>query len=74
MFLLITSLAGITYGVLAVFIFIWHMITRNVIRHAGVEIYPRCWVDNPLNRWWNTTTHHDLHHSAGTCNFGLYFT
>lgn len=74
LFLLITSLAGITYGVLAVFIFIWHMIIRNVIGHAGVEIYPRSWVDNPLTRWWNTTTHHDLHHSAGTYNFGLYFT
>ena len=24
--------------------------------------------------WWNTTTHHDLHHSAGNYNYGLYFT
>lgn len=74
LFLLMTSLAGITYAGLAMFIFIWHMIIRNVIGHAGVEIYPRGWVDNPVTGWWNTTTHHDLHHSSGNHNFGLYFT
>ena len=58
----------------AVFLFLWHMIFRNVIEHCGVEIFPRGWADNPLTGWWNTVTHHDLHHSAGTYNFGLYFT
>lgn len=24
--------------------------------------------------WWNTTTHHDLHHQRGRSNYGLYFT
>ena len=32
----------------------------------------RCW--NRWTGWWNTTTHHDLHHSSGNTNFGLYFT
>jgi len=39
-----------------------------------VELYPAGWVDNRWTRWWNTTTHHDLHHSSGNTNFGLYFT
>lgn len=74
LFLLLTSLAGITYAGLAMLVFIWHMIIRNVIGHAGVELYPRGWVDSPLTGWWTTTTHHDLHHSSGNYNFGFYFT
>ena len=74
LFLLATSLLGITYVGFAIFLFLWHMIIRNVIGHAGIEIYPRGWVDNRATRWWNTTTHHDLHHSSGNYNFGLYFT
>ena len=74
LFLLASSLAGITYAGLAMLVFLWHMIIRNVIGHAGIEIYPRGWADNPLTGWWNTTTHHDLHHSSGTWNYGLYFT
>jgi lathosterol oxidase len=73
-FLLAATTLGIEYMGFAVFIFLWHMIFRNVIGHAGVELYPAGWVDNKLLSWWNTTTHHDLHHSAGTYNFGLYFT
>ncbi|WP_081095363.1 sterol desaturase family protein [Erythrobacter donghaensis] len=72
--LLIVTTLGIEYHGLAMFLFLWHMIIRNVIGHCGVEIYPAGWVDNPLTGWWNTVTHHDLHHSAGTWNFGLYFT
>ncbi|MDB5704262.1 MAG: sterol desaturase, partial [Sphingomonas bacterium] len=29
---------------------------------------------SPLTGWLTTTTHHDLHHSEGRHNFGLYFT
>lgn len=72
-FLLAATTVGAEYMGFAVFIFLWHMIFRNVIGHAGVELYPAGWVDNTLLSWWNTTTHHDLHHSAGTYNFGLYF-
>lgn len=73
-YLLIATTIGLEYHGLAMFLFLWHMIIRNVIGHCGVEIYPAGWVDNPLTGWWNTVTHHDLHHSAGTYNFGLYFT
>jgi sterol desaturase/sphingolipid hydroxylase (fatty acid hydroxylase superfamily) len=71
--LLVTTL-GVEYHGFAMLLFMWHMIIRNVIGHCGVEIYPRGWVDNPWTGWWNTVTHHDLHHSAGTYSFGLYFT
>ncbi|QUL39183.1 sterol desaturase family protein [Erythrobacter sp. JK5] len=73
LFLLITSLMGVAYAGLAVFLFLWHMIIRNVMAHAGHELFPAGWVDNPLTDWISTTTHHDLHHSDRH-NFGFYFT
>lgn len=74
LFLLATSLMGIAYAGFAVFLFLWFMIIRNVMGHAGVELHPAGWVDTPWLDWINTTTHHDLHHSSGNYNFGLYFT
>lgn len=59
---------------LTVWLFVSHMIARNVIGHAGVELFPRWWLCVPILRWITTTTHHDLHHSHGGYNFGLYFT
>lgn len=59
---------------LTVLLFVTHMILRNVAGHAGVELFPSWWLDVPLLRWITTTTHHDLHHSHGGCNYGLYFT
>ena len=59
---------------LTVFLFMTHMIARNVIGHAGIELFPSWWLDVPLLRLVTTTTHHDLHHSHGGYNFGLYFT
>ena len=56
------------------FLFVTHMIVRNVIGHAGVELFPRWWLQAPLLRFVTTTTHHDLHHSQSAYNFGLYFT
>ncbi|BDI60701.1 sterol desaturase family protein [Qipengyuania nanhaisediminis] len=73
LFLLATSLAGLAFAGLAMFLFLWHMIIRNVMAHAGHEVFPAGWVDNPFTRWITTTTHHDLHHSQGH-NFGFYFT
>lgn len=59
---------------LTVFLFVTHMIVRNVVGHAGVELFPAWWLDVPILRAFTTTTHHDLHHSHGGYNFGLYFT
>ena len=74
LFLLATSTMGIAYAGWAMFFFLWHMIFRNVMAHAGVELFPAGWVDNKWTDWISTTTHHDLHHQAGNSNFGFYFT
>ncbi|MEM8726175.1 MAG: sterol desaturase family protein [Pseudomonadota bacterium] len=73
LFLIITSLFGIAYAGFAVLLFMWHQIIRNVMAHAGHELFPAGWVDSPLTNWIATTTHHDLHHSSGH-NYGFYFT
>jgi len=59
---------------LTAFLFVSHMIVRNVIGHAGVELFPGWWLKVPVLRLVTTTTHHDLHHSHAGYNFGLYFT
>lgn len=74
LFLLVASLMGVAYSVTAVLFFIWIQIIRNVMQHAGVELHPAGWVDSKWTDWISTTTHHDLHHSSGTYNFGFYFT
>ncbi|MFK7733581.1 MAG: sterol desaturase family protein [Pseudomonadales bacterium] len=72
-FLPIFALLMPMHGITA-FIFTSHMIIRNVLGHAGVEIYPRWWATHPLTRWITSTTHHDLHHAEFKHNYGLYFT
>lgn len=72
-FLLVTSQLGIAYAGLAILAFVWHQMIRNVMAHAGSELFPAGWVDNPWTDWISTTTHHDLHHSSGH-NYGFYFT
>lgn len=73
LFLLVTSQFGISYAGYAILFFLWHQIIRNVMAHAGSELFPAGWVDNPWTDWISTTTHHDLHHSD-RANFGFYFT
>jgi len=62
-----------TTGVVA-FLFTSHMIVRNVIGHAGIELFPKQWLHWPILRAMTTTTHHDLHHAEYRWNYGLYFT
>jgi lathosterol oxidase len=57
-----------------IFVFLTHMIVRNVVGHAGVELAPRRWLAGWWGRWLTTTLHHDMHHAYGRCNYGLYFT
>ena len=57
-----------------IFVFLTHMIVRNVLGHAGVELMPRAWLAGWWGRWFTTTLHHDMHHASGHCNYGLYFT
>lgn len=55
-------------------LFILMLMTINaVFNHAGWEIYPKRWIDG----WWGrhiiTASHHNLHHTKFTGNYGLYF-
>ena len=45
----------------------------NIYGHSGYELMPRWWVANPLSKYFNTSTHHNLHHKEFKYNFGLYF-
>lgn len=54
-------------------IFMTHMIARNVIGHAGYELFPAAKSGRPMFDWLTTVTHHDLHHSQAGWNYGLYF-
>lgn len=58
----------------AIFVFLVHMIVRNVLGHAGVDLMPRAWLAGWWGRWFTTTLHHDMHHADGRFNRGLYFT
>ena len=51
-----------------------HMIARNVIGHSGFELFPRGTARHRVFGWLTTNTHHDLHHSDDSVNYGLYFT
>lgn len=71
--LIMLSLVTPLYG-LAVFIFLGHQIARNVIGHSGFELAWPGFTRSRWTGWLTTTTHHDLHHTEGGSNFGLYFT
>jgi len=58
----------------AVFIFVTHMILRNALGHCGIEVFPIRASGKPMFGWLTSVTHHDLHHSHGRWNMGLYFT
>lgn len=53
----------------------WQLILLlfNIYDHLGFEIMPRFWVTNPVTKYINTPTHHNMHHSKFNYNFGLYF-
>ncbi len=74
LFLFIASLFGVAFIESVIFASLAWMIVRNVMGHAGIELHPAGWVDSKWLDWMITTTHHDLHHSEGNYNFGLYFT
>ncbi len=58
-------------GVIAFFAL--YSFTFNVIGHLGFEVYPKGFVNHPFFKWFNTSTHHNMHHKNGNGNFGLYF-
>ena len=60
--------------VAVIYLFMLHMIVRNVIGHSGFELFPRSTPGHPVLGVLTTNTHHDLHHSSRGYNYGLYFT
>lgn len=59
---------------LAIFAWMIFMIVKNVIGHAGFELYPRGFAASAFTGWNTTVTHHELHHRHLRGNYGLYFT
>lgn len=60
--------------VTVIYLFMLHMIVRNVIGHSGFELFPRGVPAHAVLGFLTTNTHHDLHHSSRGFNYGLYFT
>jgi sterol desaturase/sphingolipid hydroxylase (fatty acid hydroxylase superfamily) len=50
-----------------------YMFMHGVVAHSGYEFYPRGWTQHPLLRWFNTSTHHNMHHRHVGCNYGNWF-
>ncbi|WP_326525323.1 sterol desaturase family protein [Sphingomonas sp.] len=49
------------------------MTVMGVTNHMGWEIWPRFMWRGPLGAWLITASHHQRHHDAYGCNYGLYF-
>lgn len=58
----------IVLGLFGLFSFVF-----NVIGHLGFEVFPKGTTRHPIGKWFNTSTHHNMHHKNGNGNFGLYF-
>ena len=73
--------AGVIYAIvflipshpLALLQFMAWMTLFNVLGHVGYEFFPRWVTRNPLGRWLNTSTSHNLHHSEFHGHYTLYF-
>lgn len=71
------------FAIIAVFVLPIHPITlllvnffqmsMNVMGHSGHELLPKWFIRHPLFKWFNTSTHHHMHHRFNHHNFGLYF-
>jgi sterol desaturase/sphingolipid hydroxylase (fatty acid hydroxylase superfamily) len=59
---------------LTLLVFGIHQILRNALGHSGYELFPRGASHSRALGWLTMTTHHDLHHSRVSGNYGLYFT
>lgn len=49
------------------------MTVMGVTNHMGWELFPRAMWQGPLGGWLITASHHQHHHDAYGCNYGLYF-
>lgn len=51
----------------------FYAMLMNIYFHSGHEFAPSGWTRGRLSRWFNTSTHHNMHHSHVNCNYSLYF-
>lgn len=49
------------------------MTVMGVTNHMGWEMFPRWLVHSSVGKWVITASHHQVHHEAYKCNYGLYF-
>lgn len=63
----------IPFHPLAIAAWSFWMIAWNVMGHLGFELFPKNAIYHPVWKWFNTSTHHNLHHQRSQGNFGLYF-
>jgi len=68
---LLVFLIPIHVGALGVVLTV--MTVMGVANHMGWEMFPRFMWDGPLGAWLITASHHQRHHEAYACNYGLYF-
>ncbi|PSJ37008.1 sterol desaturase family protein [Allosphingosinicella deserti] len=61
----------IHYGALLVVLTV--MTVMGVTNHMGWEMFPDRLVRGPAGKWLITASHHERHHRAYRCNYGLYF-
>lgn len=55
-------------------VFFTHQLIRNCAQHSGYELAWPGFTRSRWTGWLATATHHDLNHSEGAHNFGLWFT
>lgn len=63
----------IPFHPLVLFAFAFWSLFFNIIGHLGYELFPAGFVDHPVGKWFNTATHHNMHHAQAGCNYGLYY-
>ncbi|MEO1653875.1 MAG: sterol desaturase family protein, partial [Bacteroidota bacterium] len=53
----------IPFHPLILVLFSFWVIAFNILGHLGYEIYPSWFVKHDVGRWYNTSTHHNMHHA-----------
>lgn len=54
-------------------LFMAYALGMNILGHLGFEFLPRNFVKSKIGHWFNTPTHHNIHHQDTKYNYGLYF-
>jgi Delta7-sterol 5-desaturase len=54
------------------FLSLWSMVW-NIVGHLGYELFPAGFTRHWFWGWFNTSTHHNMHHQRVSSNYGLYF-